>query len=157
VRFAGDHAFLSNFHPSAVEWMGLPAATVEHAFQTAKTLDVEERQAIANAPTPGAAKRLGRAVVLRPGWEESKRAVMAALLLQKFTRHAELAKALLSTGNAELVEGNTWGDAFWGVCAGRGHNELGRQLMAVRAMLRSLAGTSPAQLRIEEGEVRDAA
>lgn len=137
--------------------MGFQVATVEHAFQLAKTLDAEARKAIANAPTPGAAKRLGRAVVLRPGWEEAKRAVMAALLLQKFTRHADLAKALLLTGDAELVEGNTWGDTFWGVCAGQGHNELGRQLMAVRSLLRSLAGTSHAQIKFKEGDIRDAA
>lgn len=143
TRFSGEHEFLSNFSPSRVEWMGLEVPTIEHAFQLAKTREPAEREKIARTPTPGGAKRLGRRVTLRPGWEESKRAVMAALLMQKFTRHRRLAQALISTGVAELVEGNNWGDTFWGVCDGRGENELGRQLMAVRSQLNSLAGVRP--------------
>lgn len=105
----------------------------------AKTLDPCARSEIAAAPTWRDAKRLGRRVELKPGWEESKRAVMQALLIQKFTRHAQLAQVLLATGQAELVEGNTWGDAYWGVCNGVGRNQLGRQLMQVRLLLQSLA------------------
>jgi len=141
TRFAGEYSFLSNFHPSPVEWMGFKVETVEHAFQLAKTLDREARRAIAQASTPAKAKRLGRDVQLRPGWEESKSALMGALLVQKFTRHLDLAQALLSTGQVELVEGNDWGDTFWGVCGGRGRNQLGHQLMEVRTLLRSLAGS----------------
>jgi hypothetical protein len=63
---------------------------------------------------------------------------MGLLLMQKFTRHPQLARELVGTGDAELVEGNTWGDEFWGVCNGRGSNQLGRLLMEVRALLRSL-------------------
>jgi ribA/ribD-fused uncharacterized protein len=140
TRFAGRYSFLSNFHPSPVEWMGLEVSTVEHAFQLAKTLDPRMRRMIAQAPTPGQAKRLGRRVQLRPGWEEAKCAVMGALLVQKFTRHPDLAQALLATGRAQLVEGNDWGDSFWGVCHGHGRNQLGIQLMEVRALLGSCAG-----------------
>ena len=32
----------------------------------------------------------------------------------------------------ELVEGNTWGDRYWGVYNGQGKNWLGRLLMQVR-------------------------
>lgn len=142
-RFTGEHAFLSNFHPAPVEWMGLEVPTVEHGFQLAKTLDPEARRAIARTSAPGEAKRLGRRVVLRPDWEESKCVVMALLLLQKFTRHRDLAQALLATGSAQLIEGNDWGDAFWGMVNGSGRNELGKQLMAVRALLDSLDRRSP--------------
>ena len=31
-----------------------------------------------------------------------------------------------------IVEGNTWGDVFWGVCNGIGENHLGNILMDVR-------------------------
>lgn len=139
TRFSGEHSFLSNFHPSRVQWMGFEVATVEHAFQLAKTFDHSARRAIAEALTPSKAKRLGRGVQLRPGWEISKNAVMRALLVQKFTRHLDLAQALLATGDAELIEGNDWGDVYWGVCRGHGRNQLGCQLMEVRALLRSLA------------------
>jgi predicted NAD-dependent protein-ADP-ribosyltransferase YbiA (DUF1768 family) len=80
-------------------------------------------------------------VQLRTGWETSKNAVMKALLIQKFTRHLDLAQALLATGEADLIEGNDWGDVYWGVCRAHGRNQLGRQLMEVRALLRSLAGS----------------
>jgi predicted NAD-dependent protein-ADP-ribosyltransferase YbiA (DUF1768 family) len=63
---------------------------------------------------------------------------MRDLLRQKFA-HPELRRLLLATGDAELVEGNTWGDRFWGVCAGRGQNHLGRLLMAIRAEIRTAA------------------
>lgn len=84
---------------------------------------------------------IGRGVWLRPGWEETKEEVMKVLLVQKFTRHLDLAQALLSTGEVELVEGNDWGDVYWGVCRGQGRNRLGHRLMEVRALLRLLAGS----------------
>lgn len=46
-----------------------------------------------------------------------------------------LTRALLETGDAELIEGNTWNDTFWGVCNGEGENNLGRLLMKVREEL----------------------
>ena len=41
---------------------------------------------------------------------------------------------LLDTGNAELQEGNNWGDRYWGVDlkTGYGENRLGRIIMKVR-------------------------
>ena len=38
--------------------------------------------------------------------------------------------------NARLVEGNKWGDQFWGMCRGYGLNRLGGILMQIRAELR---------------------
>jgi predicted NAD-dependent protein-ADP-ribosyltransferase YbiA (DUF1768 family) len=62
--------------------------------------------------------------------------VMRDLIAQKFAVGSELADRLLATGDQELVEGNTWGDTFWGVCDGVGENWLGRLLMERRAALR---------------------
>lgn len=62
--------------------------------------------------------------------------VMEACVRDKFTRNADLRRRLLETGDAELVEGNTWGDRFWGVCDGEGENHLGRVLIKVRGELR---------------------
>jgi predicted NAD-dependent protein-ADP-ribosyltransferase YbiA (DUF1768 family) len=39
---------------------------------------------------------------------------------------------LLDTGTQTLVEGNWWGDVFWGVCKGVGSNHLGKLLMKLR-------------------------
>ena len=47
----------------------------------------------------------------------------------------ELREQLLATGEAQLIEGNTWNDTFWGVCKGKGQNWLGRILVEVREEL----------------------
>jgi predicted NAD-dependent protein-ADP-ribosyltransferase YbiA (DUF1768 family) len=42
-----------------------------------------------------------------------------------------LGAKLLATGDAELIEGNTWNDVWWGVNekTGKGENWLGKILM----------------------------
>ena len=84
---------------------------------------------------PQAAKRLGRRVELRPDWESVKYDVMYQVCKAKFTQNPNLLERLLATGDAELVEGNTWGDQVWGVCKGVGENHLGKTLMRIRAEL----------------------
>jgi predicted NAD-dependent protein-ADP-ribosyltransferase YbiA (DUF1768 family) len=56
---------------------------------------------------------------------------MYNLVKQKFTNNNKLKGQLLATGDAKIVEGNTWGDVFWGVCNGVGENHLGEILMKV--------------------------
>lgn len=129
--FRGDFGFLSNFYESSVWVDGLQYRSVEHAYQAAKATDPSAREVIRNAKRPGEAKRLGKAVQLPPDWETRKVEVMRGLLRQKFNNPL-LRALLLATGDAELVEGNTWNDTFWGVCRGRGENWLGRLLMEVR-------------------------
>lgn len=140
-RFAGDYDFLSNFYPSPIvlpDWhaaAGNTAATVEHAFQAAKTAVPSEARHVLSAPSPFVAKRRGRGVTLREGWDEGRVQIMLGLLRLKFALHSDLSHRLLSTRYAYLVEGNTWGDYFWGKVDGRGTNMLGRLLMLVRAEL----------------------
>ena len=133
--FSGDYRFLSNFWPSEVNFNGVTYTTVEHGYQAAKTLSDSERLWIKASPTPGVAKRRGKEVTLREDWEQVKLYVMETLLRLKFS-DPELCFKLLLTGNAELIEGNTWGDTYWGVCRGRGSNNLGKLLMKIREVLR---------------------
>jgi len=135
--FSAEYRFLSNFWPAVVEYEGITYPSVEHAYQAAKTLDRRERRRVAAIAEPGDAKRAGRALPnQRPDWEQVKLRVMEECVRYKFTRHAELRQRLLATGDAELIEGNTWNDRFWGVCDGQGENHLGKILMKVRAELR---------------------
>ena len=140
VEFDGDYAFLSNFYPSTIYHDGITYPTNEHFFQAMKTLDIDERKAIAAAETPGLAKRMGRNVKLRPDWEKIKVDVMRLGLILKFT-DAELAEKLIATGDEELVEGNWWHDNTWGNChctacsRKGGRNLLGMLLMEVRKEL----------------------
>jgi ribA/ribD-fused uncharacterized protein len=121
-----------------VSWEGILYPTTEHAFNAGKTEDVKERIWVQAAECPAEAKRRGRAVALRPGWDETVRyRVMAEVLALKFAPGTTLARRLRGTGTAELVEGNTWHDTHWGVCVcarhgGRGDNHLGRLLMELR-------------------------
>jgi len=134
-RFTGDHDFLSNFHSSPIKVDGVVYPTVEHAFQAAKTFDSAEKQSVAEAATPGSAKRKGRKVQLRSDWEQVKVGIMEDLVRLKFTTHPDLREKLLATAGIELVEGNNWNDRFWGECRGKGQNELGQILMRVRSEL----------------------
>ena len=127
--FRGAFAFLSNFFTDA------DGFCVENVYQAAKTADPAEREWVLTSPDPGTAKRRGRRVKLRDGWEKSKISVMRRLLKIKFERPA-MRDALLATEDAILVEGNTWGDTFWGQSpVGRGKNILGQLLMELRASL----------------------
>jgi N-glycosidase YbiA len=132
-RFTGEFEFLSNFYPSWVRLDGIVYWTVEHAFQASKTLASELRKPFAMnmGTTPARAKRMGRALELRTDWEQVKIGIMHNLLRQKFTT-GTLRNKLIATGDMELVEGNTWGDTYWGVCKGVGENHLGKLLMLVR-------------------------
>jgi ribA/ribD-fused uncharacterized protein len=136
AEFQGEYRFLSNFYPATVEFEGLRYPTAEHAYQSAKTLDMQERKRIAQLPTPEEAKREGRKLSLRSDWETAKFEVMERVVRDKFTRNLELRQKLLETGDAELVEGNTWNDRIWGVYQGTGENRLGKILMKVRSELR---------------------
>lgn len=129
--FQGEYRWLSNFWPALVIFDGDYYPTVEHAYQAAKTTDRSARIRIHRAETPGLAKKLGRGLAMRPDWDTFKLEVMLILLRQKFT-DPELRRKLLETGDRELIEGNTWGDRFWGVCGGTGENHLGKILMHVR-------------------------
>ena len=144
-EFDKEWAFLSNFYWSEIEFEGITYPTNEHFFQAMKTLDIDERRAIANCRTPGQAKRMGRRVALRPDWEDVKEAVMLEGLCLKFADE-QLADWLLETGDEELVEGTTWHDNEWGNCSCpkcvhiEGKNKLGRLLMIVRDMIKDERG-----------------
>lgn len=135
TRFRGQYAFLSNFYPVNIQMDGEIYASVEDAFQAAKTLDPHDRECIRVAQSPAHAKKMGRRVNLRPDWESIKIEVMLDLVRKKF-QYEDLKELLLTTGDAALVEGNNHGDRFWGCVNGQGRNELGKILMHVREELR---------------------
>jgi len=135
MGFKGEYRWLSNFWPAPVSYEGIDFTSTEHAYQAAKTLDLEERKRIATL-TAGEAKKAGKKLVVRSDWNEVKLSVMENLLRQKFAI-PELRQKLLDTGEAEIVEQNTWHDVFWGVCGGIGENHLGKLLMKIRSEIRS--------------------
>lgn len=129
--FTGVWSWLSNFCPVEVRLDGKRYPSVEHAYQAAKTKDKAEREEIRVLKKASLAKSYGKKVTMRPDWEKVKLSVMEDLLRQKF-QEPVLRKLLLETGSEQLIEGNWWGDTFWGVCKGKGTNHLGSILMRIR-------------------------
>ena len=70
---------------------------------------------------------------VREDWDFLKVPTMTDLLILKFS-NTKFYNLLKETGEKYLVEGNDWGDTFWGVDGGRGRNVLGRLLMKIRCL-----------------------
>jgi len=142
TAFRGKFYFLSNFYPSPLEHDGIVYPTVEHAYQAAKTSDKDERRRLAAIPKPGGAKAVGRRIKRPDNWFDYNLDLMESLIEQKFTEDDDLREKLLATGDAELIEGNTWNDRFFGMVKDKktgewvGENHLGQMLMRVRERLR---------------------
>ena len=62
---------------------------------------------------------------------------MYNILCHKFKDNFSLKKALLDTNDIYLVEGNNWGDVYWGVCKNIGYNKLGEILMKIREEIKN--------------------
>jgi ribA/ribD-fused uncharacterized protein len=116
--------------------------STEHAYQAAKFLDPEIRARFRyEGLKPGQAKRMAANMKsrVRKDWFQVNIPIMRDLLQQKFT-YSILKRKLMASFSAELVEGNTWHDNFWGncVCGERpeceapGQNWLGKLLMELR-------------------------
>lgn len=129
--FRGEHAFLSNFANCSIRVGGINYKNAEACFQAMKLKENSERVMFSNL-TGGEAKKLGRRIELRSDWEDIKLKAMKFVVETKFKQNPELGKRLLETQHATLVEGNNWGDKYWGMCNGVGENNLGRILMLVR-------------------------
>lgn len=141
--FRGEYNFLSNFYEGVhFTWRNELFPTAEHAFQYAKVYSMEEAtlpqmtaycDSILAAKKPEDAKKLGRTVKIDlEHWHSMRVQYMREIIHNKFNQIPGLAGKLINTGHAMLVEGNTWGDTYWGRCNGKGYNKLGVILMEER-------------------------
>lgn len=145
--FTGDYFWLSNFYArplmftiGGVPGQGIRFPMSEHAYQAGKAkalVNPHEAEAfitsLANEPDPTKAKHIARkAKIDVEKWDRMKDMVMREVVFEKFVQHRDLRDKLLETHTAMLVEGNTWGDKYWGRVDGKGLNHLGVILMEVR-------------------------
>ena len=134
---------LSNFWPLPTPVAAGPwtFSTSEHLYQAIKFAGRPDLQAgIAAAPTPKAAKVLGRARGIDPGWDARRVDAMRWVLRRKREANPDrIDAALASTGERPIVEVSAF-DAWWGARpAGdryEGRNALGRLWMELRRQLR---------------------
>jgi len=168
--FRKDFYVFSNFHklrqpyyvtvhdPETGESDGILYPTSEQAYMAAKTLKLDVRRWISQMPTAAEAKKYCRSdefkqCYMRPDFWDLCVHFMGDILRQKFA-DPQLKKILLDTGDAYLMEGNTWGDNFWGKVVDSsgclvGKNNLGKILMDLRSEFRSEVAT---QVRHQEEE-----
>lgn len=135
--FGGEYRFLSNFTRVDSYLDDEPSIfypSVENAYQAAK-FPPEQRIPFRTCPA-SEAKQRGRGLG-GPEWRQRSLPLMYNLVYRKFKNNSALRRELLATGSAYLIEGNYWGDTFWGQdnATWYGHNYLGRILMAVRHRL----------------------
>ena len=99
--------------------------------------EIQEKIRQIASPIDAALEGRNRQNPLRPDWEEIKDKVMLQALRMKFSQHPEIAKELLSTGDAIIIE-HTQNDAYWADGGdGSGKNKLGLLLMQVREELKN--------------------
>lgn len=138
MLFRGKYAFLTNMYtcdiPCIIRGQKYLFHNAEALYQAMKC---PERAREFEPLTGPEAKCLGRTIQLRPDWDKIKLEVMARVVRAKFDANPQLVQKLLETGDIELVEHNNWKDTYWGVCAGKGENHMGKALMAERAARRA--------------------
>lgn len=136
TSFNGEYRFLSNFWLAPVTYEGITYPSSEHAYQAAKSSSLATKKAFAECymlSSPAEAKKMGQHIMIRPDWEDVKINVMRDIVTAKFEQNDHLMRLLMATKGCRLIEGNTWGDRFWGECPiGNGRNELGKILMGIR-------------------------
>ena len=131
--FDGEYDFLSNFYECPILWKGNLYRNSESIYQSYKTLD--------NVPfdftktTGSQAKKISKKLNVRPDWNKIKFDLMYEICQEKFNQNTDIAQKLMNTGDAILIEGNYWGDTYWGKCNGVGQNNLGKILMKIREKL----------------------
>ena len=133
-NFKDAFAFLSNMYPCNIVYNNLTYKCSEAAFQAQKCIELAYQFTTINGFE---AKKLGKKVPLRKDWNEIRLQIMYEIVKQKFIQNKSLKDKLIATQDAELIEGNYWGDIFWGVCTNKtynniGENHLGKILMQVR-------------------------
>jgi ribA/ribD-fused uncharacterized protein len=132
TQFQGEYRWLSNFYQSPIELRGVVFPSAEAAYQASK-LPNSELDGVFCKLTPGQSKKVGRYIKMREDWDEVKFDIMEMVLRLKFMDKS-LRSRLVATSDAELYEGNSWGDKLWGVDweTLEGENRLGKLLMKLR-------------------------
>ncbi|MES1184075.1 MAG: NADAR family protein [Myxococcales bacterium] len=138
----------SQWYPTGFEVAGVRYATAEHYMMAEKARlfgDEAALERILQAPSPGAAKSLGRTVqgFDEQRWNAQRFEIVVAGNLAKFSQHRDLGAFLRATKQRVLVEASPV-DRIWGIGLSRddpraerpeqwrGLNLLGFALMVVR-------------------------
>ena len=139
----------TNFYWCLVVIDGKTWSTTEHYFQAQKFIGTPYVEHIRKLKSAREAFQFSRKPKvlrwIRPDWNEVKDDIMKLALLHKFSQHERLKMKLLGTGIKVLVE-HTANDSYWGDGGdGSGRNKLGKLLMEVRDIMKSMHGPVSSQ------------
>ena len=135
--FRDKYDWLSNFYKVKIVIKGVEFNSVENAYMSMKSTDVEWVK-FCEEKSPVLVKKKSRSIDVRSDWDDIKLKAMDHCLKQKFNQEPFRTK-LINTLDENIVEGNWWGDVFWGVNLkvdpNVGENHLGRLIMEIRKEL----------------------
>jgi ribA/ribD-fused uncharacterized protein len=136
MQFRKQYDYLGNMYIIPVCYRGIQFEASEIAYVYSKCANKEQAHQIAILGDPYEAKKLGKSVQLIENWNKRKVKIMHEIVYAKFSQNPMIASKLAAL-EGDIVEENTWGDTFWGVCNGTGDNYLGQILMQVRKTLKT--------------------
>lgn len=132
--FRGQYAWLSNMTPVKIIYDGIEYPSVEHAYMSAKSHNMEWKSRCADGQISARQiKAESRGIFVIENWHDIKLDVMRECINQKFSQEPYKTQ-LEETGDLYIQEGNWWNDTFWGVVikTGIGENNLGKLIMEKR-------------------------
>ena len=136
-----DFSFLRNDYSANVILDDEIYPSVEHAYQAAKTQNIDLRKKIQNASVHEARKIGKNEITIPLTWDTDRLVVMKQLQKSKYTDNLNLKLKLLLTGNEEIIQGGTMPDKFWGQDDfGDGKNHNGKIIMKVREEIKTEEG-----------------
>jgi len=134
-RATGEYGYMSNLYKRRMVFEDKEFTCAETAYQFGKPKERAVAEWLISAPKPHLCAVAAHALLafdIRPDWNNIKVDRMRAVLEAKFTQHVDLKHALMSTGDAILIEDSKT-DSFWGTGSGGvGQNKLGHHLMDLR-------------------------
>ena len=139
-EFQNEYRQLSNFAPVKINIDGVEYPSVEHAYMSAKSDDIEQKKFCSNTNNKASdVKKQSRNIRLIKDQDNIKINIMKECIKQKFSQEPYKTK-LIETGNQHIQEGNMQNDKFQGVClkTNKGENNLGKLIMEFRESLINL-------------------
>lgn len=133
--------YFSPFSAHAVAYNGTIYPTVEHAYHCQRYADPVIIAEIHTARSPAQAWEISQRYKSQQvsSFEVQKRVIMKKLCRAKLQQHEDVWKALIDSGNAQIIKHRVVGppaDGFWdNGTDGKGRNEVGKIWMELREEL----------------------
>ncbi len=150
------YGVFSNLYKRPFKFEGDEYPTAEHAYQAGKPAKENVRKWILSAPNPSLLAMAAHGLYswdVVPDWANKKFDRMRRVLRSKFSQHPDLAKLLVDTGDARIVEAGRVANAVnrtWGEVNGKGLNMLGKMLMELRDELAQASSAPKKRKRLHK-------